>query len=66
MPVIKHVLHSTAAVLVTSVERLAGERRGGAAALAAPGLSALVERERADAERDDGIGPPQAEGGVEH
>ena len=57
---------SCTAVVLTGVERLAGERRGGAAALAAPGLSALVERERADAERDGGIGPPQAEGGVEH
>ncbi len=55
-------LCSTAAVVVAGVKRLAGERRGGATALAAPGLAALVERERTDAERHGGIGPPQAEG----
>jgi hypothetical protein len=49
-------LRSTAAVVVAGVEKLAGERRGGTTVLAGPGLSALVERERADAERDGAIG----------
>src|SRR5450755_563060 len=37
----------------------------GAAAFAVPGLVALFDRERGDRERDRGIGPPEAERGVE-
>src|ERR1039458_2958854 len=40
-------------------------RRGGTAALALPGLVAFEDGEGGDGERDGGIGPPDAEGGVE-
>jgi hypothetical protein len=34
--------------------------------VASPGLVAFVDGERGDGERDGGVGPPQAERGVEH
>ena len=39
--------------------------RGGAAAVALPGLAAFFDGEGGDGERDGGIGPPEAEGCVE-
>jgi hypothetical protein len=49
-----------AAVVVTGVPRRA-QRRRGAAALAAPGLQALLGRDSRDHQRRDRIEPPPAE-----
>ena len=49
-----------AAAGVVGVDRVTG-----AAAVAAPGLAAFFDGEAGDGQRDGGVGPPEAERGVE-